>query len=424
MGVRGLLTDQYELTMLRAALGDGTATRHVAFEVFPRLLPPGRRYGVLAGTARLVAALEDFRFDDAQLAALVRADVIDTATAEWLAAYRFGGDIDGYREGEVYFPGAPLLTVQGTFAECVLLETITLSVLNHDSAVAAASARMVSAAAGRPLVDMGSRRTHEDAAIAAARAAYLTGFASTSNLAAGERYGIPTSGTVAHAFIVLHDDETAAFRSQVDALGPSTTLLVDTYDIDAGLRHAIEAAGPKLGAVRIDSGDLAAHAHRARALLDELGATDTKIVLSSDLDEYAIAALTSTPVDSYGVGTSLVTGSGAPTAGLIYKLVEVDGRRVAKTSEGGKATVGGRKTAIRRHHATGIAAADVVSADPIAAQPGDRSLQVPYVRNGAPVTGLPSLTEIRDHHHAVMGTMPWAARTLSPGGPALPVRQA
>jgi nicotinate phosphoribosyltransferase len=247
-----------------------------------------------------------------------------------------------------------VLTVSGTFGEAVLLETLTLSILNHDCAVAAAAARMVTAAGDRPLIEMGSRRTHEEAAVAAARAAYLAGFSSTSNLEAGRRYGVPTSGTAAHAFTLLHDDEADAFRAQLDAHGADTTLLVDTYDIAQGIRTAIEVAGPDLGAVRIDSGDLAVLAREARRLLDSLGATKTRVVLSGDLDEWAIAGLSGAPVDMYGVGTSVVTGSGAPTADMVYKLVEVDGRPVAKRSEH-KATQGGRKTALRRHRETGTA---------------------------------------------------------------------
>ncbi|GAB3800101.1 nicotinate phosphoribosyltransferase [Micromonospora zhanjiangensis] len=354
-----LLTDHYELTMIGAALRDGTADRQCVFEVFARRLPTGRRYGVVAGTGRLVELLRDFRFDKAEVEFLRRTGVVDGQTADWLAGYRFGGDIDGYAEGELFFPGSPILTVSGTFAEAVMLETLVLSVLNHDCAVAAAAARMVTAARGRSVIEMGSRRAHEEAAVAAARAAYLAGFAATSNLAAGRRYGIPTTGTAAHAFTLLHDDERSAFASQVATHGKGTTLLVDTYDISQGIRNAIEVAGTDLRAIRIDSGDLSVLAQQSRELLDSLGATETKIILSGDLDEYAIAALAAEPVDSYGVGTSVVTGSGAPTARLIYKLVEVEGRPVVKRSEN-KATVGGRKVAVRRHKPTGTATEEVV----------------------------------------------------------------
>ena len=191
-----LLTDQYELTMVSAALRDGTAGRNCVFEVFARRLPTGRRYGVVAGPGRLLELIRDFRFTDEEVDFLRQAKIVDSATADWLAGYRFTGDIDGYAEGELFFPGSPIMTVSGTFAECVVLETLILSVLNHDCAIAAGAARMVTAARGRPIIEMGSRRTHEDAAVAAARAAYLAGFASTSNLAAGHRYGIPTTGTI------------------------------------------------------------------------------------------------------------------------------------------------------------------------------------------------------------------------------------
>lgn len=305
-----LLTDRYELTMLQAALRDGTADRRCVFEVFTRRLPHGRRYGVVAGTGRVLEELAQFRFGAAELEWLASERVVDDATLEYLAGYRFGGTVVGYAEGEVFFPHSPLLVVEGTFAEAVLLETLVLSVLNYDSAVASAASRMTSAALDRPCLEMGSRRAHEWAGVAAARAAVVAGFAGTSNLEAGRRYGLTTIGTAAHAFTLLHDDERSAFASQVDALGPGTTLLVDTYDVKAGVARALEVAGSGLGAVRLDSGDLGVLAHEVRAQLDAAGAHEVRITVTSDLDEHAIAALAVAPVDSYGVGTSVVTGSG------------------------------------------------------------------------------------------------------------------
>jgi nicotinate phosphoribosyltransferase len=416
-----LLTDRYELTMLAAALADGTADRDSVFEVFARRLPHGRRYGVLAGTGRLLDALADFRFGDDELEALRAQGVDDPRLLDHLAGFEFTGDIDGYAEGDFYFPGSPVLTVRAPFGQAVLLETLALSVLNHDSAIASAAARMVGAACGRPCIEMGSRRTHEEAAVAAARAAMLVGFSATSNLAAGARYGVPTAGTSAHAFTLLHDDEAAAFRAQIDTLGVGTTLLVDTYDTEQGIRTAVEVAGPHLGAVRLDSGDLTIEARRARELLDSLGATSTKVIVTSDLDEYAIAALAAAPVDGYGVGTSLVTGSGAPTVGMVYKLVERDGIPVAKTSEG-KRSVGGRKYAVRRHDPDGTAAAEVVSSAPLVAGEHDRDLLVPLVRGGRLVEEKGPAEALRaaaEHHRQVRDTLPDEAWSLTRGEPVI-----
>ena len=416
-----LFTDRYELTMVAAALADGTADRDCVFEVFARRLPHGRRYGVLAGTGRLLEALPHFRFGDGELASLREQGLTDQRLLDWLADFRFTGDIDGYAEGDLYFPGSPVLTVRAPFAEGVLLETLALSVLNHDSAIASAAARMVAAACERPCIEMGSRRTHEEAAVAAGRAAYLVGFASSSNLEAGRRYGVPTTGTSAHAFTLLHDDEESAFQAQVATLGRGTTLLVDTYDVDQGIRTAVKVAGPELGGIRLDSGDLPTLATHARALLDELGATSTRVVVTSDLDEYAIAGLMVAPVDRYGVGTSLVTGSGAPTAGMVYKLVERDGIPVAKKSEG-KHTVGGRKFAVRRRSPDGTALAEVVSSAPITPRDGDRDLVVPLIRDGAvcsEVTPAEALEQARAHHERVRTELPPEGWALSRGEPVL-----
>ncbi|MDG4668684.1 nicotinate phosphoribosyltransferase [Mycobacterium sp. 236(2023)] len=426
-----LLTDKYELTMLAAALRDGTAHRRSSFEVFARRLPEGRRYGVTAGTARFVEALQAFRFGTDELSALQ--DFLDPESLEYLEGYRFAGDVDGYGEGELYFPGSPVLSVHGTFAECVILETLALSIFNHDTAVASAAARMVSASAGRALIEMGSRRTHEQAAVAAARAAYLAGFTGSSNLEAQRRHGVPALGTSAHAFTLLHttadggttsDWEKAAFRAQVDRLGVGTTLLVDTYDITAGVANAVEAAGPELGAVRIDSGDLGVLARQVREQLDSLGATKTRIVVSGDLDEFAIAALRAEPVDMYGVGTSVVTGSGAPTASMVYKLVEVDGIPVEKRSSH-KESHGGRKQALRLARASGTIVEEVVHpAGQPPAIPDDadaRTLTVPLVRNGEPVAEL-GLDAARARVADGLLSLPWDGLALSKGDAAIPTR--
>ena len=423
-----LLTDKYELTMVSAALRDGTAGRRTTFELFARRLPDGRRYGVVAGTGRLLEALGDFVFDAEALASV--AAFLDPTTLDYLRDFRFRGDVDGYAEGELYFPGSPVLSVTGTFAECVLLETLALSILNHDCAVASAAARMVSVADGRPLIEMGSRRTHEQSAVAAARAAYIAGFAGSSNLAAQQRYGVPALGTSAHAFTMLHTDPTlttdqweqAAFRAQVAALGVTTTLLVDTYDVHNGVANAIAAAGTGLGAVRIDSGDLGVLARQVRHQLDALGAHRTNIVVSGDMDEYTIAALRADPVDSFGVGTSVVTGSGAPTAGMVYKLVEVDRVPVEKRSSR-KQSHGGRKAATRLSRSSGTVIEEVVH--PVAAPPAtapSRILTVPLVRGGE-VLAAPDLGAARELVVRGLGSLPWEGLALSHGEPAIPTRQ-
>lgn len=420
-----LLTDKYELTMLSAALRDGTAHRHTTFELFARRLPEGRRYGVVAGTGRFLEALASFEFDDVALDSV--RGFLDPDTVDYLARYRFRGDVDGYAEGELYFPGSPVLTVRGTFAESVVLETLVLSIINHDTAIASAAARMVSAADGRPLIEMGSRRTHEHAAVAAARAAYIAGFAGSSNLAAQRRYGVPALGTSAHAFTLLHTtadgpDEQAAFRAQVDALGVNTTLLVDTYDITAGVANAVAVAGTALGGVRIDSGDLGVLARQVRRQLDDLGARHTRIVVSGDLDEFAIAALRAEPVDSYGVGTSVVTGSGAPTANMVYKLVEVDGMPVEKRSSR-KESHGGFKHAMRLARPTGTILEEVVypAGRPPAVAEAGRELSVPLVRGGDPVVD-DNLTAVRARVVAGLMSLPWDGLKLSRGEPAIPTR--
>lgn len=421
-----LLTDHYELTMLQGALHSGAAARRSVFEMFARRLPEGRRYGVVAGTGRFLELLERFRFGTEELDFLSDNGVVDERTVEWLADYRFSGNVWGYGEGEAYFPGSPILVVEASFAEAVLLETLALSVYNHDSAIASAATRMAVAAGGRPLIEMGSRRTQERSAVAAARAAYVAGFATSSNLEAGRSYGVPTGGTAAHAFTLLHDSERHAFKAQLESLGTGTTLLVDTFDVERAVRTAVELAGPGLGAVRIDSGDLAAHAGRVRAQLDSLGATDTRIVVTGDLDEHSIQALAVAPVDGYGVGTSLVTGSGAPTVSLVYKLVararglEEDAplEPVAKRSVG-KPSRGGRKWSVRRLDDKGTAVAEEVYPHPPSPQVGTRPLLRPLVVDGV-VVGGESVHEARERHRATVAELPEEALRMSRGEAALP----
>ena len=421
-----LLTDHYELTMVQAAMDAGTANRRSLFDLFTRRLPEGRRYGVIAGLGRALEAIDDFRFDPGTLQFLLDQGIIRDNLAEWLAGYRFSGDIWGYPEGEAYFPGSPVLSVEGSFAEACLLETVLLSIYNHDSAIAAAASRMTAMAEGRPCAEMGSRRTHEWAAVGAARAAYIAGFSATSNLEAGRTYGIPTMGTAAHSFTLLHDSEEDAFRAQLSTLGVETTLLVDTYDVETAIRRAVELTEGRLGAIRLDSGDLPMMARRARDLLDDLGATSTRITVTSDLDEWQIAALRGAPVDGFGVGTSLVTGSGHPTCGFVYKLVaraDSPDRDAPMTPVGkksrGKNTLGGRKFAMRRLGADGRADAEIIGLGAPPVNDGnDRYLLVDLVEDGQRVSHE-TLEDARTRHRESLAELPLAALRISKGDPAI-----
>ncbi|MEL7206968.1 MAG: nicotinate phosphoribosyltransferase, partial [Actinomycetota bacterium] len=362
-----LLTDRYELTMVDLALANGTAARRAVFEIFTRSLPTGRSYGIVGGTARALEAIANFRFTDDQLAWLQQNRIVSDAALDYLADYKFSGEAWGFLEGEVFLQHSPILTIESTFAEAVVLETVLLSIFNHDSAVATAAARMTDAAEGRSILEGGSRRIHERAGVSAARAAYLAGADATSNLEAGRHFEIPTVGTIAHAFILAHASEREAFAAQYEALGADSVYLVDTYDIAEGIRNAVSVVGPDLGGIRVDSGDLALEAKQARALLDELGAEKARIVVSGDLDEWSLDELAGAPIDAYLIGTKLITGSGQPTASLVYKLVAIEGEdgqlaSVAKTSLG-KGTVGGRKAAFRVVDGDGILDHDVLVAD-------------------------------------------------------------
>jgi nicotinate phosphoribosyltransferase len=428
LSTTALLTDRYELTMLQAALKSGKAHRRGVFEVFSRTLAGGRRYGVFAGSGRLLELIKQFRFSEQEISWLLEQKIVDQSTAKWLADYKFSGDIHGYAEGEIYFPYSPVLIVEATFAEAVILETLILSVLNYDSAVASAAARMVTAAGSRPVSEMGSRRTGESSAVAAARAAYIAGFSSTSNLEAGRSFGIKTMGTASHAFTLLHDSETQAFQAQLEAFGENTTFLVDTYNIEAGIENAISVAGTKLGGVRIDSGDLPIEVAKARALLDKLGAKDTKITVTNDLDEFAIASLAAAPVDAYGVGTSVVTGSGVAAAGFVYKMVAFQDEsgqwhEVSKQSAK-KTNLGGKKNAVRSHEGN-VANAELISSASTELRQGDRSLLVDLVLQGEIQNGLigeAGVESARAHHSKVKAQLPASAHRLTKGEPAIPTK--
>jgi nicotinate phosphoribosyltransferase len=418
-----LHTDLYELTMLDAALGSGVAGHRAVFELFPRRLPAGRRFGVVAGTGRFLDALEHFRFGPTERDLLAATGRLSPEALDHLMAWRFTGSVDGYAEGEIYTAGSPVLTVEATFAEAVVLETLALSILNFDSAVAAAGARIRHAAGPRIVMDAGTRRADPDAAVAAARAAWIAGIDATSNVAAA-CWGVPVIGTAAHSLTLAHTDELSAFRAQVARDGPATSFLVDTYDIAAGIANALEASGGGLARIRIDSGDLGEEARRARHQLDAAGATAAQIVASGDLDEFRIADLVASgaPVDAFQVGTSLVGGSGHPSAGFVYKLVAVADRpgadaplRPVQKRSAGKANDGGRKVAVRHHDDAGRASHDEVTTG----VPGaGRPLQRRLVEGGARIDRT-TAAAAREHHAAAVAELRPQDRDLAPGPPAL-----
>lgn len=408
-----LHTDLYEYTMLEAALESGVAHQKAVFELFTRKLPTDRVFGVVAGTQRAVEAILGFTFDKEDLDIL--SDHLKPTTIDWLEQYRFTGDVIGYREGDLFFPHSPILTIRATFAEAVLLETILLSIFNYDSAVAAAATILRVAAKDKGLSELGSRRVNEHAAVVAARAAYIAGFDSTSNVEAARQYPeIPVFGTSAHAFTLAHKTELEAFKSQVETFGVNTTILVDTYNIEQGITNALEVAGTALRAIRIDSGDPFVELPKARKQLDEAGAVNTRIVLSGDVDPESITAILDAdlPIDSFGVGTCVVTGDGHPNCGFVYKLVaiqEEDGtwRDCAKTSSS-KKSVGGEKTAYREYDENWIPVREVIAVDGYL---GDHELteleplQVQYIAGGN-LVHLPTLTEARELNATVREALP------------------
>jgi nicotinate phosphoribosyltransferase len=417
-----LYTDRYELSMLDGALVSGVINAQATFEVFTRSLADGYRYGVVAGTGRLIDALADFTFNDDTLTWLRDEHIVSAELADFLSSYRFEGDVHGYLEGDVFTSLSPILRIEGRFSD-LILETLVLSILNYDSGVATKAARVFQAAGGRRLIEMGSRRTNEAAAVAAARAAYVAGFDATSNLAAGKIYGVPTAGTAAHAFILAHRSEREAFEAQVAAQGSGTTLLVDTFDVEAGTELALDVAGVNLGAIRIDSGDLASSSRRCRKLLDDHGGNKVKIIVTGDLDEFVIASLLASdaPIDSFGVGTRLVTGYSPP--GFVFKLVAIeDGammRSVAKRSIG-KLSSGGAKDAYRVLN-NGVATTEViVTRDARHAGPSGERRQLTHllVNHGVPVVST-SLEVARATARTAIAELPRSAFELDAGDPVL-----
>ena len=414
-----LLTDLYQLTMLDAYLREGMQETAV-FELFVRKLPPQRHFLVMAGLEQALEWLQTLAFDEADLAWLERQGGFSPQLLAYLRDFRFEGDVHAMPEGSIFFADEPVLRITAPLPQAQYVESRLLNIVHFQTLIASKAARVVAAAAGRKLVDFGMRRAHgAEAALFAARAAYIAGFAGTATAEAGRRFGVPVFGTMAHSFIQAHRSELAAFEAFARARPNRPTLLVDTYDTEAavakliGLAARLAAEGISIGGVRIDSGDLAAHAKAVRRLLDDAGLRDITVFASGNLDEHRIAQLLAAqaPIDGFGVGTALDTSIDAPALDAVYKLQAYAGVARRKRSEG-KATWPGAKQVCRAFDASGQMLRDIVQLDD--ERPVAKPLLQLCMRAGRRVTPAPSLDEIRGHQAAQMRTLPVALRSLEP----------
>ena len=422
-----LMTDHYEYTMLDALVLSGKVNEKAVFEVFSRDLKE-RSYGVFAGLLPLMETIEKFTFSHKEISFLESINLLSAETLRWLEEYSFSGKISAYREGELYFPFSPVMTVEAEIGEALILETIILSFLNHASAVATAAARITESANGKFVMEAGSRRVNPESAVQAARAAYIAGIDVTSNLETSRRWGIPTAGTASHAFTLSFPNELEAFEAQTETLGKSTIFLVDTYNQEDAIKSAVKDTGGELKGIRLDSGNLGEDSIAARELLDSLGAIDAQIMVSGDLDEYKIADLTTYPIDSFESGHRLVTGSGVPSAGFVYKLVAItDGTSetfnpVAKKATG-KTNQGGRKFAKRLLSDEGFAVEEVITTNEndFLNNPDTqaRELQTVIFQNGE-IFNKWNVHEARAHCRAVIKELPKEKREIHFSSPAIP----
>jgi nicotinate phosphoribosyltransferase len=410
----GPVTDLYELTMMVGYLATGMASKRASFELFVRKMPPNRAYMVFAGLEQAVGDLMRLAFAPAQIDDIRRWPMfreVDPAILDALAAMRFRGDVWAVPEGTVVFPGETLLRVTAPLAQAQWVETYLVASLAYPTLVASKAARMVTVAGGRPLQEFGARRGHgPHTGFLAARAAYIAGFAGTSLAEAARLLGIPASGTMAHSWVQSFPDESSAFAAFARVFGASSTLLVDTYDTLEGVQRAA-AIEPPVPAIRIDSGDLEDLTRRARAILDERGRRETRILVSGDLDEHRIAQLirSGSPVDGFGVGTELITSRDAPAMSMVYKLVELNGEGKYKLSPA-KKTYPMAKQVFRRRDAAGRFAGDHVTRADESAE--GEPLLVPIVRDGELVRPLPSLEEIRSRCRDQLASLPDRLRPL------------
>ena len=423
----GLLADLYELTMAAGYLETHFEAR-ATFELFVRSLPPRRNFLVAAGLEQALEFLEAVRFSSEDITYLRRHPAfgrIGTNFFDYLAAFRFSGDVWAVPEGTICFPGEPLLRITAPIAEAQIMETALLATISFQTMIASKAARVAKAAAGRPIVEFGTRRAHGlESGVLAARAAYIGGCLGTSNVRAGELFGIPTYGTQAHSWIMAHDREEEAFAQFMDIFPHHSVLLLDTYDVRAALEKVI-AIGRKPRGVRLDSGDLAADSMWVRQKLDEAGWGDVEIFMSGDLDEERISSLldAGARVDTFGVGTSLSTSSDAPSLSVLYKLVEVERggevREAAKFSEA-KVTYPGRKQVFRKSDSHGEYTDDVIALEE-EHMPGE-PLLVPVMRGGKRLGAIAPLAEMQKRCQSQIERLPAAVRGLAVSELAYPVR--
>jgi nicotinate phosphoribosyltransferase len=425
----GLATDLYELTMGASYLALGLDAK-ATFSLFVRKLPARRSYLIAAGLEGALAALRELSFDEDAAEYLRATGRFDERQIAGLVSTRFTGDVWAVPEGRVVFGGEPLLEVEAPLLEAQLVETVLLNAIHYPTLVATKAARCVSAAPGKTLVDFGMRRMPSiDASVVGARACYLAGFAATTNVLAGRLLGIPTTGTVAHSLVELFPSELEAFRRYSSTVRGGLTLLVDTYDTLAGVRRAIQVAreldpsSAHLEAIRLDSGDLADLAMRARRMLDEAGLQSVRIFASGGLDEYELERLASAgaPIDGYGIGTRLGMSADAPVIDMAYKIVAYDGTPCLKLSAG-KATLIGPKQVWRRRATDGRMVEDLVAArDEPAPGLGWEPMLEPVVSRGSHAR-TPPLRELRQRHEQEMGSLPRELLRLEERDGTYPVR--
>jgi nicotinate phosphoribosyltransferase len=423
-GSCGLLLDLYQLTMGQAYF-QRQMHETAVFELFVRSLPPSRRFLVAAGLAQVVEYLERLRFEARELEYLASLGSFQPEFLDYLEKLRFTGSLHAMPEGTACFADEPILRVTAPMVQAQLVESRIINILHFQTVIASKAVRCVLAAAGRKVVDFGMRRAHEgDAALYAARSAYLAGFHATATVEAGRLFGIPLSGTMAHSFVQAHEREEDAFRHFVLSYRGEATLLVDTYDT----RRATELVGSlarelatrnapgRIRAVRIDSGDLAEDARAARAILDQHLCHDIRIVLSGGLDEHSVAALVraNVPVDVFGIGTSLDVSADAPTLDMVYKLQEYAGKPRRKRSPG-KATWPGTKQVFRERDASGRMVRDQIGLahEGLAGEP----LLIPVLSAGYRITTLPDLMAGRERCARQLEELPAALRGLEAGRP-------